>query len=197
MAGSVPRNRNFIARWARQVRGLTVAEHAILMVLAYFAGDRGKCRVSIGHLVWRFEKKRVYVRQVIYSLVKKGFISVEQRFDKKGLQETNVFTLHSDRWFPADAGHEVGMRLLRSVIRDITIDPNMKSGFAEAWVQDLPKRHSKVARPTLFITVDSDDHYNLLTLETPALIRKLEKTPPFLRFNIVAVRTYDDKYTEE
>lgn len=183
----------FALLWSRQVRGLTIAEKAVLGVLASFH-DRttGRCRVQLGHLVWRFESSRIYLRQVVHSLEKKGFISIEANFDARNLQESNSFKLHTDRWFPRDSGWETGMRLLRSHIRSITQDNRMSGGFVEAWVKPMKKRRSTHAKLKLFVAVQSPDHLALLLDQQFALIRTLAKIPPHVSYEIIPVKTFLD-----
>lgn len=186
-------NNDYALMWRRKVRGLIFAEHAILDRLVDFYDRNSKqARVSIEVLCWHYEASRVYVRELLHAIERKGFIEIEQRFSQTGLQENNLVRLKLDQIFPSGRERDAGLKILRAIVKDVAPTANAKEDYFDAWVEELPKRHRIRARAKLWIAVKSPSAYKTIYEERFRLEREIS-TSQHRELQIDVVRVYLDK----
>ena len=135
----------FGRHWSLHVRGLSMAEHAVL----YRLGDRhnettGRCFPNRQTLARELECSRTYLTEIFASFAHKKFASIEEQTERIMIasgkiverQTSNQFNLNFDRWFPFSSEEiEREEKRLLGYFRRAVDSPELAQGFHSAWIE--------------------------------------------------------------
>ena len=115
-------------RWAASGRlppGLaarfTLAEQAVLSLVAAETARRKDCRLAVGHLAAIVGVAETTVRNAIHEAVKLGFVTVEERRVTGFRNDTNIVRIISPEW-------TAWLRLARKGAAQISAHPSLAQG---------------------------------------------------------------------
>lgn len=194
-------------KWASKIRGLTIAQHAMMFRIAYYhrvetnLAFAGRRRISE-----ELECSMIYLTQCGQHLENIGYFKREGRFQPD--QTSNRWVLNFERWFPipghySDEKDEDGKR--RWIVDDATVkkekqllgyfrraaeNPHLAKGFIACWLEPLTKRKTK--RPPvqrLWLAVASDSHKACALAALPDVCKEIESDLG-LKFEIKFLETY-------
>lgn len=155
------------AIWAEKVRGLTIAEKAVLKEMAYVHTDKG-CYPSLSKIARQYESTRRYIERIARRIQAKGFIDYTGDYMDSGKRWNNRYTLHLHRFFPPSPAAD---RILTQI--KVVLKTAMNSEFYETWVECIQdcylEEKRKAPQKILWLAVDSKSNSNTVIRHLPAI----------------------------